>query len=62
MYKVIFQLKTQYTISWCNPSAQKLEFDIRERSSGLAEPWDPGEADGTGLVALWPPVALLGLF
>lgn len=56
------QPKAQYTILCCNLSAQRLEFDIRERSSGPAELWDPGEAGGTGLVALWPPVALLGLF
>ncbi len=60
LYQMTFQLKAQYTILWCNPSAQKIEFDIRERSSGLAEPWDPGEAGGTGLVAPWPPVAPCG--
>lgn len=32
-------------------SAWKLELDIRERSGGVAEPWDPGEAGGTGPVA-----------
>lgn len=57
-----FQLKVQHTILWCNWSVQRLEFDIREKTSGLAEPWDPGEASGTPLVALWPSVALLSLF
>lgn len=66
LYQMTLELQAQYTILWCNPSAQRLEFDIRERSSGVVELRDPGEAGGTGLVALCPsphpPVALLGLF
>lgn len=50
-----FEPKVQYT-------PQMLEFDTREISGGLAEPWDPGEAGEMGFVALQPPVALLGLF
>lgn len=46
-----FRLKAQY-------AAQRPEFDIRERSSGLAEPWDPGEA-GTGLLALCGPAGFV---
>lgn len=70
LYQMTLELQAQYAIPWCNPSAQRLEFDIRERSSGLVELRDPGEAGGTGLAALRlphpppspPPVALLGLF
>lgn len=52
LYQMTLELQAQCAIPWCNPSAQRLEFDIRERSSGLVELRDPGEAGGTGLAAL----------
>lgn len=60
LYQISGHLKAQHSIPWCNSSAQRQELDTRERSSGWAEPWDPGEAAGTGLVAPRPPCGPAG--